>query len=324
MAAEGGRLVTVCSRIPGLAAALQALLPSLRVEEVDTLDPSICHSTDFLVAEHNLLGPALQCPPSSRLRWAQNTWAGVDSLARQVEEAGGELPTLKLARFSHPAFSQLMAEYCLLSVLSMERSLVTALRAQADRTWHAGVLQEYRSLAEVTVGVLGVGQMGTATARVFKGLGSRVVGLVTSPREADAWVDRYYTRDELSSLLSSCDYILAMLPATPSTDGLLGGSVLSSCKGAGLVSLGRGNIFTEEELLAALEAGGLRAAVLDVFPSEPLGRESLLWTHPGVTVTPHVAGVSRCRDIAECFLANLARYDAGEEVECLVDWNRLY
>ena len=248
--ADGRRLLTVCSEIPGLPEALRTLLPTLQVESVDPpLDPGVVDATDFLVAEPNFLAPVLDCPPSGgRLCWAQNTWAGVDSLARVVEERG-KLPSLNLARFSHPAQSQLMAEYCLASVIAMERNFPVAARAQASRSWHSGTeLRDYRNLGELTIAVLGMGQMGSATARVFKSLGSRVVAFVRSSRTPDSVVDRYFTEEELPELLSSVDYILAMLPGTPETDGLLGGDLLASCNGAGLVSVGRGNICNEEQV----------------------------------------------------------------------------
>ena len=100
--ADGRRLLTVCSEIPGLPEALRTLLPTLQVESVDPpLDPGVVDATDFLVAKPNFLAPVLDCPPSGeRLRWAQNTWAGVDSLARMVEERE-KLPSLTLARFFH-------------------------------------------------------------------------------------------------------------------------------------------------------------------------------------------------------------------------------
>jgi len=324
--ADKKRLLTICSKIPGLPAALQSLLPDLQIKEVDPpLDPGIIDQTDFLIAEHNFLGPVLDCPPSGRrLRWAQNTWAGVDSLAKLVEQRE-KLPSLKLARFSHPAFSQLMAEYCLVSVISMERNFQVASRAQAAQTWDSGTkLRDYRNLGELSVAILGVGQMGSATAAVFKSLGSRVFGLVRSSRPPDSVVDKFFTKEELPELLSSVDYILAMLPATPETDNLLGDDILSHCNGVGLVNLGRGNICSEEQIVSALDKGWLRGAALDVFQEEPLPPNSLLWNHPQVIVTPHVAAMSRPKDIAECFQQNLTRYDDGKEVGCQVDWRTLY
>ena len=276
--ADGKRLLTVCSKIPGLPSALQTLLPGLQVESVDPpLNPGIVDVTDFLVAEHNFLGPVLDCPPSGRrLRWAQNTWAGVDSLARMVEERE-KLPSLKLARFSHPAFSQLMAEYCLVSVISMERNFPVAARAQAARSWDSGTeLRDYRNLGELTVAVLGVGQMGSATAKIFKSLGSRVVGFVRSSRPPDSVVERFFRREELPEMLSSVDYILAMLPATPETDNLLGGDLLASCKGVGLVSLGRGNICDEEQVTSfKVLVDEIRLA-----DSEGLGQRVAAWCCP--------------------------------------------
>jgi len=317
--------VTICSSIPRLAQTVQELIPSLTVQTIDPpLDRELAQRTDFLIAEHNVLGPLLQYGSEERLQFVQNTWAGVDSLVRSVQMTGS-CPTLPMARFSHPAFSQLMAEYCLVSVISMERSFPHLHSSQAKKEWNLSAeVRNYRSLSELTVGILGVGQMGKTTAKIFKGLGSRVLGLVNSDRPGDQWVERYFTRDSLGELLSLSDYVLNMLPATPETDGILGGGILSQCKGAGLVNIGRGNVYTEDDLLDALSQGWVKGAYLDVFSVEPLPKESPLWSHPAVMVTPHLAGESRALDIAQCFRENLERHDEGKEINCLVDWEKFY
>jgi len=218
-----------------------------------------------------------------------------------------------------------MAEYALLSIISMERNYHVVHASQAKRLWNKSRdLLEYRCLDELTIGILGVGQMGKCAAKILKGLGCKVVGLVGSAREPTENIDKYFIPTELSELLQSVNYLVSILPATPETDNILGSGMLSNCQNVGFINIGRGNVIKEEEIVEALDKGWLRAAALDVFNVEPLPQESDLWSHPRVTITPHVAGESRAQDIAQCFQANLELYDAGKDLNCLVDWTKLY
>jgi len=282
--ADRRQIVTICSNVPRLAKCVQALLPKMNVVSVNPpLDQSICKQTDFLIAEHSFLEPLLSSSNKDRLKFVQNTWAGMDSMAKYVSESNCK-PTLKLARFSHPSFSQLMAEYALVSTISMERNYPLVHSSQADRCWNKSQdLKSYRCLNELRIGILGVGQMGKCTANVFKGLGSEVYGLVNRPREPSDGISKYFTRDELPELLSSVDYLINILPATPDTDNILGSKILSNCKNVGFINIGRGNVIKEEEIIEALDNGWLRGAALDVFNVEPLPAESDLWSYPKVT-----------------------------------------
>jgi len=322
---ECGRVVTICSNIPRLAQCVQALLPKMKVVSVSPpLDQTICQNTDFLIAEHNFLEPLLTSTNKERLKFVQNTWAGMDSMAKHVKETNCK-PTLKLARFSHPSFSQFMAEYALVSIINMERNYPVVHASQAQGFWNkSDDLKNYRCLNELKIGILGVGQMGKCTAKIFKGLGSEVYGLVSSRRHPSDSIDKYFVPAEFPELLSSVDYLVNILPATPDTDQILGGGILSHCRNVGFVNIGRGNVIKEDEIVDALENGWLRGAALDVFNVEPLPSESKLWSHPKVTITPHVAGESRAQDIAECFASNLNKFDSGEDLDCVVNWDRLY
>jgi len=322
---ECGRVVTVCSNIPRLAHCVEALVPKMTVCDIKPpLDQTMCQNTDFLIAEHNFLEPLLQSPNNGRLQFVQNTWAGMDSMVKHVKESPCK-PTLKLARFSHPSFSQFMAEYSLVSVINMERNYPVIHKSQEQSFWNkSDDLKSYRCLNELKVGILGIGQMGKCTARIFKGLGSEVFGLVSSARDPTEYVDRYFVPEQLPELLSLVDYVINILPATPQTDHILGGGVLRNCNSVGFVNIGRGNVIKEDEIVEALDNDWLRGAALDVFNTEPLPADCKLWNHPKVTITPHIAGESRAKDIAECFLRNLKKHDSGEELDCLVDWERLY
>jgi len=315
----------VCSNIPKLAQCVQALVPKMTVLDIKPpLDQSICQNTDFLIAEHNFLEPLLFSSNNGRLQFVQNTWAGMDSMVKHVKESPNK-PSLKLARFSHPSFSQFMAEYSLVSIINMERNYPVIHKSQEQSFWNkSDDLKNYRCLNELKIGILGVGQMGACTAKIFKGLGSQVFGLVSSAREPSEHVDKYFVPEQLPELLSLVDYVINILPATPQTDHILGRGVLSNCNNAGFVNIGRGNVIKEDEIVEALDNGWLRGAALDVFNAEPLPADCKLWSHPKVTITPHIAGESRAQDIAECFLRNLNKLDAGESLECLVNWERLY
>jgi len=327
------RVVTVHSSIPNLANHLQRAVGSnMIVVNMDPslpLDETITGKTDFLVTEHGALGPILHLKDFGKLKFVQNTWAGVDSLARQLAEKqhGEPRPTLKLARLNHPKFSQLMAEYALAAVINLERRFKLALQLQTQKTWSSSPeLKGYRCLSELTVGILGIGQIGLSSAKLLRGLGCKVLGLVSkerTPTDRDV-VTQYFTKPQLPQLLSSVDYLINILPSTPDTDNILSREVLRSCNQVGFVNIGRGNIITEGDILFALDNQHFAGAVLDVFHQEPLPSDSPLWSHENVLVTPHIAGESRAQDIAECFKTNLELYDSGAELACCIDWDKLY
>ncbi|XP_046547015.1 glyoxylate/hydroxypyruvate reductase B-like [Haliotis rubra] len=134
---------------------------------------------------------------------------------------------------------------------------------------------------------------------------------------------------DLLELLSSCDFLVNILPSTPETRGLLSGDVLSHCRKKPLfINVGRGYIIDDESLLSALRGGWLSGAVLDVFAEEPLSRDSPLWGERDVVITPHASNQSDCMDsykkLASMFLANFNRYVNGQALENVVDIDRGY
>ena len=145
--------------------------------------------------------------------------------------------------------------------------------------------------------------------------------------------------EQLRAFLGGCDYVVNLLPSTPQTRGLLSAARLAWCKrghdsggapaaGTVLINVGRGDVFGaggEGDVIAALDAGHLRHAVLDVFaPVEPLPEDSRLWHHPKVTVTPHNSAQSFPEDVARVFAGNLRRFRAGEPLEHSLDWAKDY
>eukprot|EP00048_Salpingoeca_helianthica_P003872 m.71373 g.71373 ORF g.71373 m.71373 type:complete len:339 (-) comp12941_c0_seq1:28-1044(-) len=291
--------VTTLSKVAGLAGHLLARVPNLVLRDA-TADLSLLRTARIVLADPVLLAPhvssLVQC------EWVQSTWAGVDSLARVVTEP----QRWTLTRFTG-SFGQPMAEYVLGAIINHERHTHLYRKQQEARTW---TQHPYRTLNNLTVGILGAGDIGSAVASTCAALGMTVHALVRTPRPTAPPIARIFQPSELSSLLSGVDYIVNILPSTPHTRGLLDGPALDVCTGRSpvLINVGRSDVASEATLLRALDRGLLAGAVLDVFATEPLPASSPLWTHPKVVITPHVAAVSFGPDVASLFAANLSRF----------------
>lgn len=274
---------------------------------------------DVLVGEPALCGPIVdQC---SNLMWFQSTFAGCNQLL--TASARRDYTVTRLAG----CFGPDMAEYTMLHILAQERAYLAQSEAQQQRAWHdtrgenQGPGSGYRRLPSLTLGVIGLGDIGTEIARVAtQGLRMRVVGCRrdSKPRLSDteAGVAKVFGLDELSAFLGSADYLVSVLPSTPATRGLLDGGVLESCAARQpiaptLINVGRGDLLTEGTILTALDRGWLSHFVGDVFTPEPLPEESPLWGHPRVTITPHNSAVTKPEDVVAAFESNLMRYEAG-------------
>jgi len=246
---------------------------------------------------------ALQGLPNLRL--IQSLWAGVDRLLADTSIP----PEVPLARMVDPAMNEAMAETALWAVLSLQRDFVDYAAQQRGRRWQR---HPQRRADEFRVAVLGLGQMGRAVVRRLELNGYRVAG----------WSTR---EGQLDTLLAASVIVVNLLPLTPDTRGLFDARCFAAMRrGASLVNLARGAHVVDADLLAALDAGQLRHAVLDVFHGEPLPAEHPFWTHPHVTVLPHVAAQTDARSAAAIVAANVKRWRAGEPVANLVDRSRGY
>ena len=250
-----------------------------------------------------------------RLVWVQSTYAGVDALCRDGLRRDYKLTGIR------EVFGTLMREYVLGWILALERDLFAVREDQRQGHWQP---RPYRGLEGLTLGVCGLGSIGQSVARAGTAFGMRVVGYRRSAAPCDA-VDQVYNGDTFTAFVAEADYLVNVLPATPATDGLFDAAVLAAMKpGAVLVNVGRGRTVVEADLVAALRGGRLRAAVLDVFATEPLPLESPLWALPNAYLTPHNAAISFPQDIFARFAANFRRYRAGEALQDVVDFARGY
>lgn len=153
----------------------------------------------------------------------------------------------------------------------------------------------YRLMSQLSIGILGLGDIGKEIARVCKALGMTVWGVARREKQTKlSYVDYYRTLDFLPEVLQSCDYFCNVLPSTSSTYHLLSGNTLESGKEKKpvFINVGRGDIIDEASLVNAIQKGWISGAILDVFEKEPLPKDSALWDMPQVTITPHYAAVT--------------------------------
>ncbi|OYO20941.1 hydroxyacid dehydrogenase [Enemella dayhoffiae] len=256
---------------------------------------------------------------ADRLRWVHVASAGVDAVL--FDELRDSDVLLSNAR---GVFDQPIAEFVLASVLAHLKDLPRLYRRQQERHWeHAETLRA----AGRTALVVGTGGIGRATARLLKAVGFEVRGVGRTPRVTDPDFGQVVPSAELAEHVGWADHVVLAAPLTDQTRGLVERRVLAAMRPtAQLVNVGRGPLVVEADLIAALESGGIAAAALDVFETEPLPNDSPLWSLPGVQVSAHLSGdVVGWRDsLAEQFEQNLRRWVAGEELPSVVDKQRGY
>lgn len=215
--------------------------------------------------------------------------------------------------------AQTVAEYVCLQALAWLRDYDRMVRAQADRRWDA--FEAPRAAAQTRVGIMGLGIIGRHCAGMLQPLGFPVHGWARNPKPDDAIPCRAGDA-ALRDFLAETDLLVALVPDTPQTRGLLCAETLRWLpRGAALINVARGPLVVPGDLIAALDDGHLSAAILDVFETEPLDPADPLWGHPQVKVTAHVAGfasrAARARKVAEMIATLQAggmpagRYDAG-------------
>ena len=249
-----------------------------------------------------------RCP---QLRWVQSTWAGIDAIAHFASESLHITPLKGV-------FGPAMTEYVTGWLLGIERNVIS----RASHTQWTPSLEP--RITGKRMGIMGTGGIGSAIALAAKSFGLEVIGLNSDGRALEGFNTCYPSADRLA-FAEGLDYLVSVLPQTSQTDNLIDQKVLMRLNpGAIVINVGRGNAVVEADLIASLNAGHLRAAVLDVFRVEPLPADDLLWSTPGVHITSHTAGPTPDEAVAEVFERNLKLYIAGEPLTDAVQAGRGY
>ncbi|WP_164831501.1 D-2-hydroxyacid dehydrogenase [Sinorhizobium meliloti] len=263
--------------------------------------------------------PADALESAQRLKWIQSTNSGVDFLVPVRERLHGTLVTN--ARGVH---GEVMADYVAGAVTMLHWNFPDLLRQQAAQEWKPKFVDP---LSSKTIGIVGLGAVGTEIARRAKSMGMTVLGMRRGSARAGEPVDQYYAREQFNDLLTRSDFVVLVVPATPETRKLVGARELSAMKrSAYLVNISRGSVVDEAALIQSLVDGQIAGAALDVFEVEPLPPSSPLWTMPNVIITSHIAGnpTEYPRRVLQIFLENLRRYLTGEDLVNVVDLMRGY
>jgi len=293
--------------------ALTAAMPNERIVSFRTLDPSQRHDVEIAIVANPDPADVAALP---HLALIQSLWAGVERL---VSELGPNAPPI--VRMVDPEMARTMSEAVLAWTYSIQRDMPTYAHQQRERIWRQ---RPYRKPTDMTVGLLGLGALGAASARRLTKAGFRVVGWSRSPKHLPD-VEALSGEEGLAAVLSMSDVVVCLMPLTSETRGLLNTRRLAQVKpGAALINFARGPIVVEPDLLAALGSGRISHAVLDVFDEEPLPATSPLWTHPHVTVLPDISAPTDRHTAAEVVAENVRRFRRGERMSDVVDANRGY
>jgi glyoxylate/hydroxypyruvate reductase A len=186
-----------------------------------------------------------------------------------------------------------------------------------DGVWRAGVTPPLACDRRVVI--LGLGALGAACGQALAGLGFQVHGWSRSAKSVQG-ITCHHGEAGLKDALAVGDIVVLLLPSTPATENVLDADAFARMpKGAFVINPGRGPLIDDDALLAALDAGQVAHATLDVFRVEPLPADHAYWTHPQVTVTPHIASETRVSKAVEVIADNIAHGEAGEPFEHAVD-----
>jgi len=253
----------------------------------------------------------------SKLKAILSLAAGVDHLLSDPQ-----LPdNVPIVRIVDAGMADQMSEYALYGVLHFHRSMQSYAEQQRQGVWRQlpGVPAFQR-----TVGVMGLGVMGSDLVRKLAPLGFRLLGWSRTPQSIPG-VTTFHGRESLSAFLAQAEILVNLLPLTAETAGILSASAFVQLpRGACIINIARGGHVNEQDLLAALDQGQLGGAMLDVFQREPLPREHPFWHHPRVIATPHIAALAIAELMVSQVADNIRRIERGELPLGLVDRRRGY
>ena len=249
-----------------------------------------------------------------KLEWVQVMAAGVEKFIQNASQFKN-IPVCRVLG----VFGKYMAEYVLAYVFYFSQDIPRVLKAQCEKRWDYFLPQ---FVYKKTLGVMGLGNMGTAVAQKAKDVGMRVVSWDLVQRDVST-VDRQYGAPDLRDFLKEADFVAVTLPATPETRNVVNREAFRAMKKtAYFINISRGANVDEEALVEALKNNTIAGAVLDVMKQEPPPPESPLWDCPNLVLSAHISGPNLPEDMVEVFRENFQRYLKKEPLIGLINFER--
>lgn len=292
-----------------------ASLPDLAIVATDDVAEGLARAphSDILLGDPTRVKAAL--PHLPRLVWTQLSWAGVEPMLDPALRRDYVLTNIR------GVFGPLMSEYVFGYLLMLERKILPRLAAQREGRWDTTLPG---TLSGKTIGLVGVGSIGAHLAATAKHFGMQVRGYTRRSRDC-RHVDQYFHGGDKAAFAHDLDYLVAVLPNTDQTRAIVDAEMIAALPPrAVLVNVGRGRTVDEAALGAALTAGRVGGAVLDVFSEEPLPASSPFWSTPNTYITSHTSAPSFPADIVGVFVENYRRFHGGQPLLYRVEFERGY
>ena len=295
---------------------IRAAVPDCQVQLFDSAEAAMEAIADADAAYGNIVPELFR--RARRLRWIQAPAAAppVGYYHKDLIESDVVVTNQREIYNDH------ISAHIMAFVLAFARGLHRYLPQQLQRQWQRQGLEATTYLPEATALIVGVGGIGGEAARLCAAFGMTVLGVDPRRPSAPPALKELHRPDELHALLPQADFVIMTVPQTPQTRGMLAAREFRLMKPtAYLINIGRGGTVILDDLVAALRAGQIAGAGLDVFQVEPLPSDHPLWTMPGVLITPHVAGVGPYLQErrTELFVENCRRFNAGQPLLNVVD-----
>lgn len=290
-------------------------LPDLHIsgatDSTEALD--LCSRCNIIFGDPDLIKPLLN--DAVKLNWVQSSWAGVEPLLGTTSRKDYLLTGVK------GIFGPLISEYVLCQILVHEKKVIERYESQKTQCWND---VKPGTLRGKTIGIMGVGSIGADIARTAKHFGMVTKGY-TRKDSSCKYIDSYFHEDQIDEFVTQLEYLVCILPHTPSTRNLINWPVFKAMKkSAVLINVGRGSSVDESSLEKALWESEIAGAVLDVCKTEPLPPEHSLWTAPNITITSHTAGPTFPEDVAPVFVRNYLKFIRQESLDYVIDFKRQY
>lgn len=287
-----------------LRAALDEVGLTARLD-CDTSDPA---TVDYMIYAPG--GPVQDFTPFKGLKLVQNLWAGVEGIV------GNDTLRVPLTRMVDTGLTEGMVEWCVGHVLRHHLGIDRMLATQNGDWRHFDFIPPLARDRKVTV--VGLGALGAAVSEALVALNFQARGYARRPKDIPGVES--FSGDALHAALAGAEVVILLVPHTPATEGILDARALAClAEGAVVLNPGRGGLVDDKALLAALDSGQVGHATLDTFRTEPLPPSDPYWSHPKVTVTPHIASETRPETAARVVVENIRRGEAGEPFLHLVD-----